>query len=137
MTPLVDVVMVILIFLMLAGSFGASEHFLTSNLPIKQAGTGQTAPPDGWVADTPLEIRVDPRGAGFEAVAGRIHVNDARQLEAQLARMLEQFQKAGTPPDKVQVIISPGKVVRYEHLIRVYEAALSAGFTKVAFATSH
>jgi hypothetical protein len=28
-------------------------------------------------------------------------------------------------------------VVRYEHLIRVYESALSAGFTKVAFATSH
>jgi len=137
MTPLVDVVMVILIFLMLAGSFGASEHFLVSNLPIKQAGPGGTPPPKGWVADTPLEIRVDPRGAGFEAIAGRIRVNDARQLEAQLARMLEQFQKAGTPPDKVQVIISPSKVVRYEHLIRVYEAALSAGFTKVAFATSH
>lgn len=137
LTPLVDVVMVILIFLMLVGSFGAGEHFLASNLPIKQNGPGQTPPPAGWVADTPLEIRVDPRGAGFEAVAGRIRVNDQRQLESQLRRMLEQFQKAGTPPDKVQVIISPSRVVRYEHLIRVYEAALSAGFTKVAFATSH
>jgi biopolymer transport protein ExbD len=137
LTPLVDVVMVILIFLMLVGSFGASEHFRVRNRPIKQTGPGRTTPPAGWVADTTLEIRVDPRGAGFEAVAGRIRVTDARQLEEQLRRMLEQFQQAGTPPDKVQVIIGPGKVVRYEHLIRVYESALSAGFTKVAFATSH
>ena len=41
MTPLVDVVMVILIFLMLAGTFGANEHFLTSNLPLSERGVGQ------------------------------------------------------------------------------------------------
>ena len=41
MTPLVDVVMVILIFLMLAGSFGGVEHYLTSNLPVKQNGGGK------------------------------------------------------------------------------------------------
>ena len=33
MTPLVDVVMVILIFLMLCGSFGGMERYLVSNLP--------------------------------------------------------------------------------------------------------
>src|SRR5688572_24196286 len=40
MTPLVDVVMVILIFLMLAGSFGAASHFLPNNMPITQKGKG-------------------------------------------------------------------------------------------------
>src|SRR6476659_6576187 len=38
MTPLVDVVMVILIFLMLAGSFGTSEHFMASKTPIHLRG---------------------------------------------------------------------------------------------------
>ena len=38
MTPLVDVVMVILIFLMLCGSFGGVEHYLASNLPLLPAG---------------------------------------------------------------------------------------------------
>src|SRR6267143_30177 len=41
MTPLVDVVMVILIFLMLTGSFAAGEHFLQSNMPLTKTGVGQ------------------------------------------------------------------------------------------------
>lgn len=137
MTPLVDVVMVILIFLMLAGSFGGAEHFLVSNLPLKQSGPGSVTPPAGWVPDTPLDIRVDPSGAGFVAVAGRIRTSDIHALRQQLETMREQFRQAGTEPDNVQVIISPSKVVRYENLINIYEAALDAGFTKVAFATSH
>src|SRR3954468_9590610 len=40
MTPLVDVVMVILIFLMLAGSFGAASRFLPSTLPKEHGGPG-------------------------------------------------------------------------------------------------
>jgi biopolymer transport protein ExbD len=138
MTPLVDIVMVILIFLMLAGSFGGAEHYLASNLPLKQSGPGTVAPPLGWVPDEPLEIRVDPRGSdGFQAVAGRIRVTDAQALTAQLEQMRRQFERAGTPTDRVQVIISPARNVRYEHLIAIYEAANRAQFTKVAFATSH
>ena len=38
MTPLVDVVMVILIFLMLAGSFAGAEHYLVSNVPFTDKG---------------------------------------------------------------------------------------------------
>src|SRR5256885_841795 len=40
MTPLVDVVMVILIFLMLAGSFAGAEHYLVSNVPFTDKGAG-------------------------------------------------------------------------------------------------
>ena len=40
MTPLVDVVMVILIFLMLAGSFGGIEHYLVSSTPVTKTGGG-------------------------------------------------------------------------------------------------
>jgi biopolymer transport protein ExbD len=140
MTPLVDVVMVILIFLMLAGSFVGAEHFLVSNLPFSEKGTGGAAPPPGFIPDEPLDIRVDarPTGDGFIATAGQIRVdNNQDALTQQLLRMRKQLNAAGKPTDQIQVKINPGKSVKYKHLIAVYEAALRAEFEKVAFATSH
>ena len=140
MTPLVDVVMVILIFLMLAGSFVGAEHFLVSNLPFSEKGAGAAAPPAGFIPDEPLDIRVDPRatGDGFVASAGQIRVdNNQDALTQQLVRMRKQLNAAGKPTNTIQVKINPGKNVKYKHLIAVYEAALRADFEKVAFATSH
>ena len=136
MTPLVDVVMVILIFLMMAGSFGA-EHYLTTSVPLKQEGNTGGTPPPGYIPDEPLEIRVDSVGQGFQATAGRIRAGDAKSLTSQLSAMRQQLESAGTPPARVQVIVSPGKTTKYDHLVRVYESALNAGFTRVAFATAH
>lgn len=141
MTPLVDVVMVILIFLMLAGSFVGQEHFLVSNLPFSEAGTGSAAPPPaGFIPDEPLDIRVDrrPTGDGFIATAGQIRVdNNPDALTRELLRLRKQLNAAGKPTDTIQVKINPGKNVTYKHLVAVYEAALRAEFEKVAFATSH
>jgi biopolymer transport protein ExbD len=138
MTPLVDVVMVILIFLMMAGSFVGSEHFLVSNLPISQGGVGAVAPPPGFIPDEPIEIRVDARpGRSFLASAGKVQTNDPGALADQLRRMRLELNKAGKTDEQMQVKISPGKDVKYRELVRVYEAALNAGYKKVAFARSH
>jgi biopolymer transport protein ExbD len=140
MTPLVDVVMVILIFLMLAGSFVGAEHFLVSNLPFSEKGTGAAAAPAGYIPDEPLDIHVDPRPTadGFIARTGQIRVdNNADALTTQLIRQRKQLNAAGKATSTIQVKINPGKNVKYKHLVAVYEAALRAGFEKVAFATSH
>jgi biopolymer transport protein ExbD len=137
MTPLVDITMVILIFLMMAGSFGGGEHYLQSNILPKAKGAGGAPPPPGWVPDVPLEIRVDSRGGAFEAAAGRIKVADVQALTSQLKLMLRQFESAGTKPDKIEVKISPGRNTKYEHLVKVYESAVDAGFSKVGFTTAH
>ena len=135
MTPLVDVVMVILIFLMLAGSFAGAEHYLVSNLPYTPKGGGGEAPPPGFVPDEPLVIKVvSPVPDRFVATAGQIQVDSAARLTKQLERMRDNLAKAGTPPEKVQVVISPRQTVKYKFLIEVYEAALNAKFTKVGFA---
>jgi biopolymer transport protein ExbD len=139
MTPLVDVVMVILIFLMLAGTFTGNEWYLVSNLPLRQTGGGNVAPPPGgFPTDEPLEIRVDENATrdGFIARAGQVQTSDAKILAAGLAKMNDEFSKAGKGPDKVQVIISPGRAVKYEYLVAVYQAALDAKFVKVGFASS-
>ena len=138
MTPLVDVVMVILIFLMLAGSFAGAEHYLVSNVPFTDKGGGGAPPPPGFVPDEPLEIRVDsPVPDRFVARAGQITVDDANQLRVQLQRMRDSLEKAGTKRDKVQVVIEPGRNVKYKFLVDVYQAALQADFQKVGFAPAH
>ncbi len=138
MTPLVDVVMVILIFLMLVGQFGGLEHYLVSNLPYSEKGLGGVKPPSQVVPDEPLDIRVDaPTPGHWVATAGKIRSSDFAQLTSQLKKMREEMNRAGTATDKIQIVISPGKMVKYEYLTGVYEAAMQAQFTKIAFAKSH
>jgi len=138
MTPLVDVVMVILIFLMLAGSFAGAEHYLVSNVPFTDKGAGGEPPPPGFVPDEPLEIRVDsPNPDQFIARAGQITVENADKLRVLLEKMRDQLELAGTKREKVQVVISPGRNVKYKFLVEVYQASLQADFKKVGFAPAH
>lgn len=137
MTPLVDIVMVILIFLMLAGTFAGSEHYLVSTLPYTKSGAGSTTPPPGgFPDDVPLEIRVDTNATrdGFIARVGQYQATNEQKLQADLVQMRGQFASTlGKRPDQIQVKISPGASVKYEHLIQVYQAALRAEFTKIGF----
>jgi biopolymer transport protein ExbD len=138
MTPLVDVVMVILIFLMMTGSFTQGGWFLQSSVPIKAKGGAQVEVAAGFVPDEPLEVRIDNSADGFRVLAGDIRSSgDREQLRSSLEQKLAQYQAAGTAKEKVQVVLMPGRNVRYENIVTVYEAALRAGFTKVGFATSH
>ena len=138
MTPLVDVVMVILIFLMMAGSFTQGGWFLQSTVPIKAKGGVQAQLPPGAIPDEPLELWIDNAADGFRVVAGDIRATGDREaLRAALTQKLVAFEAAGTKRDKVQVVLMPGRNVKYENIVAVYEAALRAGFTKVGFATSH
>jgi biopolymer transport protein ExbD len=135
MTPLVDVVMVILIFLMLAGSFSGADHYLQSNIPFTGTGAGQVAPPPGFVPDEPLVIDVSaPVPGHWVARVGQIQVDNLDELVAQLSGMRQGFVKSGTPIDKVIVVVSPMRNVKYQSVIDVYQAALTAEFTKVSFA---
>jgi len=146
MTPLVDVVMVILIFLMLTGTFAVGEHFLQSNLPLTRKGGGLSTP-SNVPPDEPLEIRVDsfsrPGADGLTVdmwiarAGGWVVQNSPEQLAAQLTKVREQLNNAGTSTDKIQVQINPGERTKYKHLVEVYEAALEAQFQKVAFTSAH
>jgi biopolymer transport protein ExbD len=141
MTPLVDVVMVILIFLMLAGSFGGESQFLVSKQAIKKSGGAKVELKPGEVPDTPVEIRVDNSrdGVGFLANGPGFPgaMSNPDQIRGLLQKKRETFNAAGTPTDKLMLTISPSRAVKYHYLIDVYQAALQAGFTKVAFTTSH
>jgi biopolymer transport protein ExbD len=145
MTPLVDVVMVILIFLMLAGTFGGTTQFLLSKQGLHKKGSSAAKADPNKPVDTPVEIHVDnipdpssPDGGGFRAQGTGIKpTNSGETLRQELAAKLEQFKAAGTSPDQLEIVLYPGRNVKYRNLIEVYQAALQANYTKVAFATSH
>ena len=133
MTPLVDVVMVILIFLMLTGTFSSGDWFLAApRLGTIGPGQSPTAPADI------VDVRLDPGADGCVARVGdtSIGAQDQQRLLAHLAGKRQQFEAIGARPADVQVVIKPGRGIAYDDVIRVYEAALRAGFTKVGFAPS-
>jgi biopolymer transport protein ExbD len=133
MTPLVDVVMVILIFLMLAGSFGGVTHFLEARSVAFTPGRSISDQPKLFA----LDIRVRPTDdGGFVANAGKITTSDADVLSTELAGQLAAFHEAGTEPGQIQVVIHPARNVKYKNVIAVYQAALKAKYEKIAFSTS-
>ena len=69
MTPLVDVVMVILIFLMLAGSFAGSTRFLMSKQGIHKTGSGGAAKLDDGPEDIELGWLAGASSVGITAGA--------------------------------------------------------------------
>jgi biopolymer transport protein ExbD len=141
MTPLVDVVMVILIFLMLTGSFGAAAHFLPSSMPISMKGKGQIDPNKiPKVPDPQLEIFVSSRGSTdyiARLADGVQYVNgvskDGKTLVDALTAKREAHQALGKSADTLQVVLCPKLSTQYEHLMLVYQAAMTAKCPKIGF----
>ena len=133
MTPLVDVVMVILIFLMLAGSFGSDEHYMVSKTPMHDHGAPpvQVSPID--VPTQTVEVRVFGNGDFTIPSRGNTPLREPAEFRKQLADMAGQYQSAGGL-DKVEVVLRPMPDTKWQALAPLYAAALEANYTKVAFA---
>ncbi len=134
MTPLVDVVMVLLIFLMMVGTFVTMERYLVSNLPISEKGEGNVKM-EGIPTDTNIDIRIERNstGDGFVATMGKFQGSSVPTVTSALNQLRQQFESSGTPSDKVQVLISPSGNVPLKDVISVFEAAVSANFTRIGF----
>jgi biopolymer transport protein ExbD len=138
MTPLVDVVMVLLIFLMMVGKFGGANRYLESDMPISSSGSSNTQVDPNLIPKEPVVITViQPTPEAFRAVnGGKINAGDEKELQTQLTALLAGLKAAGRKLDDIQVFIKPAKNVKYSHVIKVYTAATGAGFTKIGFQTS-
>jgi len=125
--------------LMMVGSFEGLQHYLVSNIPFTPKGAGNVDNEEA-VQDEPVTITVDadPRYPDrYIARTGQNQASEGTVLAGVLIKLRTQMNSVGRATDKIQVVISPGRDVKYKSLLEVYEAALEAQFSKISFATSH
>ena len=129
MTPMVDVVMVILIFFMASATFAGAEWFLRTAIP-RPAPETPPKDPSGDPFQVPparfeLMLSRGPdgktvaSGQGFEPVT-------MPELQARLAELAR-----GTSAEDLVLIIRPAPEVPYADVVRAHDAAMAAGIAKV------
>ncbi len=132
MTPMVDVVMVILIFYMASTSFIGSEWFLRTAIPKqsapverpreqREAGDPFTLPP----AQFELSLRRGEDGRTIATGPG-FGVLALAELDAKLAALAR-----GTGAEDLALVIRADADVPYGDVVRVHDAATAAGIAKV------
>lgn len=119
-TPLIDVVFLLLIFFMVATSFSRESH-IAINLP-KASATNLSLP------DNRIQIKVSSRGDYF--VNGKPLVN--RQLNT-LMQAMESFSEGD---HKRLILISADRKAPHEAVVAVMDAAGKMGFHKLQISTS-
>lgn len=128
MTPLIDVVFLLLIFFVCTASFQIVEQNLPSSLRLATgAGTEQ--------------IEVDPRLQDLEDVIIKIFWVDGApsweingERRASLAEVRQVLEAIASIDTSVPVILDVDNAVPLGHVIDVYDLSRAAGFQSIQFA---
>lgn len=125
MTPMVDVVMVILVFFMASTAFIGPEWLLRIGLaeqtPPESAGF-RLGPADLVVRLSVVEGQVRVDGLGLSGAG----------LESLEAAATQAAASLGSATSQTHMILEPTDVVPYEAVVRAQEIFVSAGFAHVA-----
>ena len=120
LTPLIDVVFLLLIFFMVSSTF-IRETQLKIDLP---EASGELQEIEGQV----LEIAVDKRGE--YALNGRILVNN------ELSTLVRALQEASKSVDKKErVIVTADANATHQAVVRAMDAAGKVGLTRISITT--
>jgi biopolymer transport protein ExbD len=119
LVPLIDVMMVILIFLMITTTYSKYSE-LQINLPTAEA---EKQP------DRPNEIAVLVNAQG-QYVIGRTPV-----VFRTVEQLAEELRRAGSTLKDPVVVITADATATHQSVVRVMEAARSAGLSQITFTT--
>ncbi len=129
MTPMIDVVFLLLVFFIWTSSFELPEFDLPSSIAEPPAAGSQahTAPAQSVEAYDEIVIRLFTEDAIV-----RMELNDQRieDVEAMKSRLSEIIQLGIQPP----VIIDPADEITMNTAVEIYDAARSSGADRVLFA---
>ena len=128
MTPMIDVVFMLLIFFVWTASFHVAELILPSSLVTQNEGQGITQ------LDPELEDleRVVVR-LGWDGINPKWTVNDMPVSTFDAVR--ERLRMVAKIKATLPVLVDPSPDIPLGHVIDVYDAAKLAGFQNVQFAT--
>ncbi len=127
MTPMVDVVMVILIFFMASATFAGGEWFLKTGIP--REGSGRS----GASGADPLALPPARFEISLVVEAGRTLVRGQGVGECELGVLPERLKQltAAAPADEVVLIVRPDAAVPYADVVRAHDAATRAGISRI------
>lgn len=124
MTPMVDVVMVILIFFMASAAFLGPEWFLKSSLPVRAAGPASTEKP-------PTRLTFALSHNGGTQVVYKIDDEPGTPMSMDEAHEALKAKISGGNPDGFIVLVAPAPDVPYDDVVRIHEWAAALGVTTV------
>lgn len=126
MTPMVDVVMVILVFFMATAAVMGPEWILKTALPTPKASS-QAAPEE----ITPVRLVVGAGGAEFTIAVGA--GAERKELKTDLAGLDAAMASVAAQKgaDKLAVSFDAADDAPYDAVVRAHEACLKAGITRV------
>ena len=119
LAPLVDVLLLLLIFFLLTWNAARNENELDVKVPKASAAKEKSAP----VGDVVVNVKAD----------GNVIVNRRTLTPAELADLLKSLVQLNT---EQAVIIRGDEAGAYKNIIGVLNICTEAGITNVAFATA-
>ena len=119
LVPLIDVLLVIIIFLVVSATFSRTSE-LQINLPTAEANSPQ---------DKPLVITVEVDAGG------RYMVNGGEVQGAEVNAIASALSKAGGDGKDPTIVINADAKSTHQSVVNVMEAARQANYTHITFAT--
>jgi len=129
MTPMIDVVFLLLVFFVWTASFQIVEYQLPGYLASRQAAAGPAAQPD------PSQLDFDSVVIKIGWQEGKPHWSLNGRTFASLALIQAPLAKIVVIKSDLPVIIDPAAEMPLKHVIRAYDAGRSIGFSDIRFAT--
>jgi biopolymer transport protein ExbD len=119
LVPLIDVLLVIIIFLVVSATFARTSE-LQINLPTAEANSPQ---------EKPLVITVDVDASGHYMV------NNTPVADANVAALAAAMTKAAANGKEPTIVINADAKSTHQSVVDVMEAAREANYTHITFAT--
>lgn len=119
LVPLIDVLLVIIIFLVVSATFSRTNE-LQINLPTAEASAAQ---------EKPLSIEV-----GVDA-SGKYVINGKELADISVQGIADALQAAANGGKEPTIIINADAKSTHQSVVDVMEAARVAGYTHITFAT--
>ena len=118
-TPLIDVVFLLLIFFMVSTTF---DHESEVNITLPKASKEiAQAKPDA------INVAIDAQS--------RIYINKKELLNSQISTIKEALYDIAADLEDAPIIISADEETPYQTVIRIMDAARQLGLIKITFAT--
>lgn len=118
-TPLIDVVFLLLIFFMVSTTF---EHNSEINITLPSSSKEVT------------QAKPDAVNVGLDA-QGNVYINDKSLVNAQLETIKAALSDALVGLNEPPIIISADSNATHQSVVRVMDAARQLGLVKITFAT--